>query len=141
MLKDDDLKPSTIFPFGVKITGENAKNFTGIVYLSALVSYDSPLKCIISNVTFEPGCRNKWHKHAGGQVLLVTLGRGWYQEEGKEPRELHPGDVVEILPNVKHWHGAASDSWFSHISIEVDKTAGPIEWLEPVTDEEYKKLR
>ncbi len=103
--------------------------------------YDSPLKCIVSNVTFEPGCHNKWHRHSGGQVLLVTLGRGWYQEEGKEPRELHPGDVVEILPNVKHWHGAASDSWFSHISIEVDKTAGPIEWLEPVTEEEYKKLR
>jgi quercetin dioxygenase-like cupin family protein len=96
--------------------------------------------CSIGNVTFEPGCRNNWHKHPGGQILLVTGGRGWYQEDGKEARELHAGDIVEIPCNVKHWHGAAKDSWFVHIAIEANTKAGPAEWLGPVTDEEYHKL-
>ncbi len=98
----------------------------------------------IGNVTFEPGCRNNWHIHqaetGGGQILLCTAGRGWYQEWGQPARELHAGDVVQIPAGVKHWHGAAKDSWFSHLSIEVPGTATKNEWLEPVTDEAYHAL-
>jgi quercetin dioxygenase-like cupin family protein len=79
-------------------------------------------------------------QHAGGQILLVTGGRGCYQEWGKQARELHPGDVVNILPEVKHWHGAARDSWFVHLAVEVDPEKGPASWLEPVSDEDYDKL-
>ena len=94
------------------------------------------------NVTFEPKCRNNWHiHHKGGQILLVTAGRGWYQAWGEEPRELKAGDVVNIPAEVKHWHGAAKDSWFTHIAIEVPSEGGSNEWLEPVTDEEYNKLK
>ena len=98
----------------------------------------------IGNVTFEPGCRNNWHIHrassGGGQILLVTGGHGWYQEWGKPARELHAGDVVNIPANVKHWHGAAKDSWFSHLAVEVPGTDTANEWLEPVGDDEYGKL-
>ena len=94
----------------------------------------------IRNVTFEPGCRNFWHTHIkGGQILLVTAGRGWYQEWGKPAKELHPGDVVNIPQGTKHWHGAAKDSWFSHVSVIVPAEEAPIEWLEPVS-EEYNRL-
>ena len=97
------------------------------------------------NVTFEPKCRNNWHIHhaktEGGQILIVVGGRGYYQEWGKEPQELNVGDVVNIPANVKHWHGAAPDRWISHIAVEVDGTETSNEWLEPVTDEEYNKLR
>ena len=96
----------------------------------------------VSNVTFEPGCRNNWHiHHKGGQILLVTDGRGWYQEWGKPARELKPGDTVDIPPEVKHWHGAAKDSWFAHIAISVPAEGASNEWLEPVSDEEYNKLK
>ena len=95
----------------------------------------------IANVTFEPGCRNNWHiHHGGGQILLCTAGRGYYQEWGKDPQELHPGDVVNIPPEVKHWHGATPDSWFSHNAISVPEESGSCEWLESVTDD-YKKLK
>ena len=93
-----------------------AQYFIGQSYLNMLTTSG----VVTTNVTFEPGCRNNWHiHHQGGQILLVTAGRGYYQEWGKEPRELHPGDVVNIAPEVKHWHGAAPDSWFAHIAIEV----------------------
>lgn len=115
-----------------------AEYFTGQSYLNILTK-DSVLT---ANVTFEPGCRNNWHiHHKGGQILLATAGRGWYVEEGKEPIELHPGDVVDIKPEVKHWHGAAKDSWFAHIAIEVPAEGASNEWCEPVTDEEYAKLK
>ena len=98
----------------------------------------------IGNVTFEPGCRNNWHIHhakkGGGQILLCTAGRGWYQEWGKPEQPLHPGDVVKIPAGVKHWHGAAKDSWFAHLSVEVPGEETSNEWLEPVSDEEYGKL-
>ena len=98
----------------------------------------------LANVTFEPGCRNNWHIHhatkGGGQILICTDGSGWYQEEGKEPRELHVGDVVTIPVNVKHWHGAKKNSWFSHIAIEVPGEDTSTEWCEEVSDEEYDKL-
>lgn len=129
-----DLSNSVIFPLGDK---NPYPFFTGQSYLKMLTTAGLP----IGNVTFEPGCRNYWHKHPGGQILLVTGGRGWYQEEGREARELHAGDVVEIPSGVRHWHGAARDSWFVHLSIEVDPAAGPAEWLEPVSDAEYEKLK
>jgi quercetin dioxygenase-like cupin family protein len=91
-------------------------------------------------VTFEPGCHNHWHSHPGGQILLITGGRGWYQEEGGRARELKAGDVVEIPRNVKHWHGAAKDSWFVHLAIGMNANEGPTEWFGPVTNEEYNKL-
>lgn len=129
-----------IFPMG----GENtayADYFVGKSYLDML----STQQVVIGNVTFEPGCRNNWHIHhaekGGGQILLVTAGRGYYQEWGKEPRELHPGDVVNIPPEVKHWHGAAPDCWFSHIAIEVPGEETSNQWCEPISDEEYDKLK
>ena len=128
-----------IFPKG----GENtayAQYFTGTSYLSIL----SKEQVFIGNVTFEPGCRNNWHIHkstqGGGQILLVTAGRGWYQEWGKPARALHPGDVVNIPANVKHWHGAARDSWFAHLAVEVPGEDTANEWREAVSDEAYSKL-
>lgn len=102
-------------------------------------------KCpvFLANVTFEPGCRNNWHIHhatkGGGQILICTAGEGWYQEEGKEAVSLVPGTVITIPANVKHWHGAKKDSWFSHISVEVPGEETENEWCEVVTDEEYGK--
>ena len=98
----------------------------------------------IGNVTFELGCRNNWHIHhaqkGGGQILLCTAGRGWYQEWGKPAQQLHPGDVVKIPAGVKHWHGAAKDSWFAHLSVEVPGEETSNEWLEPVDDQSYNAL-
>lgn len=117
-----------------------AKYFVGQSYLALLTMDQIPT----FNVTFEPACRNNWHIHhaetGGGQLLICVYGRGWYQEWGKEPRELHAGDVVNIPPNVKHWHGAAKDSWFQHIAQEIPATGGSTEWCEPVSEEDYAKL-
>ncbi|HIU37207.1 MAG TPA: cupin domain-containing protein [Candidatus Aphodousia faecigallinarum] len=114
-----------------------AQYFVGQSYLNMLTTSG----VVTANVTFEPGCRNNWHiHHKGGQILLVTAGRGFYQEWGKAPRELLPGDVVNIPPEVKHWHGAAPDSCFAHIAIEVPAQGASNEWCEPVSDEEYSKL-
>lgn len=137
----NDLSSSVIFPKGEKLPPEFSKNFVGQAWLQMLVPAGTEFNCPIGNVTFEPGCRNNWHKHAGGQILLVTGGRGWYQENGKPAQELHPGDVVKIPANVKHWHGAAKDSWLVHLSVETNVQAGPAEWLEPVSDEDYNKLK
>jgi quercetin dioxygenase-like cupin family protein len=117
--------------------------FTGDSFLNPLVDVEDNL-LFVANVTFEPGCRNNWHIHhasnGGGQVLICVAGKGWYQEEGKDAIELKPGMVVEIKPNVKHWHGAQSDSWFSHISVEVPGEDTSNEWLEVVGDEHYNNL-
>ena len=95
----------------------------------------------VANVTFEPACRNNWHiHHKGGQILLCTDGEGWYQEFGEKARKLRPGDVVYIAPEVKYWHGASKDFWFTHVSIEVPAENSSNEWLEEVSDEEYNKL-
>ena len=119
-----------------------AKYFVGNSYLNPLVDNSSPI--FLANVTFEPGCRNNWHIHHasknGGQILICTAGYGWYQEEGKEAVSLEPGRVIVIPANVKHWHGAKKDSWFSHIAIEVPGEDTKNEWCEEVTDEEYNKL-
>ena len=120
-----------------------AKYFIGQSYLKPLTDLNKT-SLFIANVTFEPGCRNNWHIHhstkGGGQILICVEGEGWYQEEGKETQSLKPGDIVSIPANVKHWHGAKKDSWFSHLAIEVPGENTSNEWCEPVTDEEYCKL-
>lgn len=114
------------------------KFFTGTTYLTRLSENDSIWNSSIANVTFEPQARTNWHKHSGGQILLVTAGEGRYQEKGKEIQILKKGDVVRIPLNVEHWHGAAPDSWFAHISIETNIPNNETTWLEPVSDKEYK---
>ncbi|MDR3568081.1 MAG: cupin domain-containing protein [Syntrophobacteraceae bacterium] len=131
----NDLSKSVIFPVGEKLDNPN---FIGTVWLKMLTPFGSA--CPIGNVTFEPGCRNNWHKHAGGQILLVTGRRGYYREWGKSARELHAGDVVTIAADVEHWHGAAKESRFVHLAVEVNPEKGPATWLEPVSDEEYNLL-
>ena len=130
----------SVFSMG-KTNDAYAQYFDGHSYLNML----SLEQVVVGNVTFEPGCRNHWHIHhaaqGGGQMLLCTAGRGYYQEWGKEARELHPGDVVHIPANVKHWHGAAPDSWFQHLAIEVPGEKCQNEWCEAVADEEYAKLK
>lgn len=119
-----------------------AQYFVGQSYLNPLTT--DAVSLFAANVTFEPGCRNNWHIHhaqtGGGQLLICTTGEGWYQEEGKEAQRLTAGTVVSIPPNVKHWHGAAADSWFSHIAVEVPGEHASTEWCEPVSDEEYATL-
>lgn len=113
-----------------------AAYFTGQSYLNPLTTQG----ITVCNVTFEPRCRNNWHiHHGGGQILLCTDGEGWYQQWGQPARSLHPGDVLYIPPEVKHWHGAAED-WFSHAAIEIPAPDASNEWLEPVSDEEYNAL-
>lgn len=141
MTEPNDGSETTIFLKGEKIPEELNKYFSGVVWLNMLVPGDDEFNCPIGNVTFEPGCRNNWHRHPGGQILLVTSGRGYYQEEEKPAQEIKTGDVVKIHPNVKHWHGAAPTSWFVHLSIETNSAAGSAEWLEPVSDEEYNNLK
>ena len=118
--------------------------FTGASFLSPMVLPNEEMPLFISNVTFEPGCRNCWHIHTsdgpgGQQILICTAGEGWYVEEGKTPVELKEGVTVVIPANVRHWHGAKKDSWFSHISIAAPGVHTDTVWLDPVTDEEYDK--
>lgn len=128
-----------VFPKGEPNTAY-ARYFIGNSYLAGLASGEGKLH--VDNVTFEPRCRNSWHiHHKGGQILICVGGRGWYQEWGKQAQELHPGDVVDIPAETKHWHGAAADSWFQHIAIGVPAEGGSAEWLEPVSDTEYDKLK
>ncbi len=120
-----------------------ARYFTGHSFLNPLTKAgECPIA--MSNVTFEPGCRNNWHIHhagrGGGQMLICTAGEGWYQEAGKAAQSLAPGAVVYIPAGVKHWHGAKKDSWFAHIAFDVPGEGASNEWLEPVTDEEYDRL-
>ena len=130
--------------FGIGNPNDNfAQYFIGNSYLNPLTEFG---KCpvFLANVTFEPRCRNNWHihhaKNGGGQLLICIAGEGWYQEEGKEAVSLKPGMVITISANVKHWHGAKANSWFSHIAVEVPGEETSTEWCEPVTDEEYNKL-
>lgn len=131
--------------FGIGAPNDGfAEYFTGQSYLKPLTEPGCS-SVFLANVTFEPGCRNNWHIHhavkGGGQILICTAGEGWYQEEGKEAVSLTPGAVITIPPEVKHWHGAKSDSWFSHIAVEVPGESTKNEWCEPVSDEEYDKLK
>lgn len=124
--------------FGVGEPNPYSEFFTGQTYLQRLVAKDDIFNSSIANVTFEAGARTNWHKHSGGQILLVIDGEGRYQEEGKEIQILHKGDIVKIAPNVKHWHGASPNSDFIHISVETNIPNNQTDWLEPVSDEEYK---
>lgn len=126
----------SVFPRGEKLPEMFTKYFTGQAYLARL-THDQALNCPVSNVTFEPGCRNNWHSHTGGQLLVAVSGRGYYQAKGEPARELLPGDVVEIGPGVVHWHGAAPDSWFSHLAVETNPQTNRNTWLEPVDDAQY----
>lgn len=135
-----ELDKISVFPAGEK-NEAYAEYFAGQSYLNMLTTEG----VVIGNVTFEPGCRNNWHihhaKNGGGQILLCTAGRGYYQEWEKAAQELHPGDVVVIPAGVKHWHGAAPDSWFAHLAVEVPGEETANEWCEPVSDEEYEKVK
>ena len=114
--------------------------FTGNVWVKTLV--DEPVfNSVIGNVTFEPGARNNWHTHPGGQILIVTDGIGYYQEKGKPIQLLHKGDVVKILPEVVHWHGASPDCEFTHIAMSVNTSKGVVNWLHKVSDEEYNSFK
>ena len=143
-VKGDDAKATfqrmMIFPIGEPNVAY-AKYFKGQSYLAPI----SKEQVGFSNVTFEPGCRNNWHIHhatkGGGQMLVGVAGRGWYQEEGKAAQEILPGTVIHIPAGVKHWHGAAKDSWFAHLAFSVPGENVSNEWLEPVSDEEYGKLK
>ena len=134
----DKYQNSIFFPIGEK--NPYGDFFTGQSYLAPLTTDQVP----VFNVTFEPGCRNNWHIHhaksGGGQMLICVGGRGYYQEWGKEAVEMTAGSLVNIPAGVKHWHGAAADSWFSHLALEIPGEEGSTEWLEAVSDEEYGKL-
>lgn len=142
-IKGDDalaeFQRSMIFPLGEPNTAY-AKYFSGRSWLARVSDSQVPF----ANVTFEPGCRNNWHIHkatkGGGQMLVGVAGRGWYQEEGKPAQEILPGTVIHIPANVKHWHGAAADSWFAHLAFEIKGEKASNEWLEPVSDAEYAKV-
>lgn len=125
------------FPVGEANTAYE-QYFTGKSWLAPLTS-NKDLNVPLSNVTFEPGSRNNWHSHTGGQVLIAVGGVGYYQERGKPAVRMEPGKVVEIASNVEHWHGAAPDSWFSHLAIAANPQTNENTWLEPVSDEEYQQ--
>ena len=136
----DKYQNTILFPIGAPNDGF-AQYFSGQSYLAPV----SKEQVGIFNVTFEPGCRNNWHIHhadkGGGQILICVGGRGYYQEWGKEPKEMKPGDCINIPVGVKHWHGAAPDSWFSHLAIEVPGENSSNEWLEPVDEKQYGELK
>ena len=140
-ISKEEFEKLNIFGIGTENTAY-AKYFIGNSYLNPLTKPEDGLH--LSNVTFEPGCRNNWHIHkaqkGGGQLLICIAGEGWYQEYGKEAVSLTPGKVIVIPEGVKHWHGAKADSWFSHIAIEMPGEGCQTQWLEPVSDEEYNSL-
>lgn len=139
-INKEEFEKENVFGTGTPNTAY-AQFFTGNSYLNPLTA-DAAV--FLANVTFEPGCRNNWHIHhateGGGQILVCTAGEGWYCEEGKAPINLVPGKVITIPANVKHWHGAKKDSWFSHIAVEVPGENCSNEWCEPVSDEEYNSI-
>lgn len=124
------------YPLGDKLSPN--PNFTGEVWLTPL-SEKEELNLPMANVTFEPGCRNSWHSHKAGQLLIATAGIGYYQEKGQPARRLFPGDIVEIAPGVEHWHGAAPDSWFAHIAITTNPQENATVWLSTVSNKQYEE--
>ena len=139
-LTDKDRYQNEIF-FPIGEPNPHGDFFVGQSYLAPLSTTQVPT----FNVTFEPACRNNWHIHhaksGGGQMLICVGGRGYYQEWGKEAAQLTPGSIINIPAEVKHWHGAAPDSWFSHLALEIPGEEGKTEWCEPVSDEDYGKLK
>ena len=142
MVNKEDFEKENVFGLGEK--NPYGDYFIGQSYLNFLSKVDD-IGLSLFNVTFEPGCRNNWHIHnaskGGGQILICTAGKGWYQEDGKDAIMLTPGKVITIPANVKHWHGAAKDSWFSHIAIEVPGEDTSTTWLESVSDNYYNNLK
>ena len=140
VLSEKDEYQNTIF-FPIGEPNPYGEFFVGQSYLAPLSLSQVP----VFNVTFEPGCRNNWHIHhaksGGGQMLICVGGRGWYQEEGKDAVEMTPGTIINIPANAKHWHGAASDSWFSHLALEVAGEETSTEWCEPVSEDDYNALK
>jgi quercetin dioxygenase-like cupin family protein len=122
-----------IFPKGTKTSA----NFTGTVWVQPLIPNDSTFHCVVGTVTFEPGARSYWHTHHAGQILLVTDGTGYTQERGKPVRVVHKGDIIICQPDVEHWHGASAGSSMTHISLIPNADKGVVNWLKPVTDQEY----
>lgn len=132
---NDNLGNENLFPKGEKI---NSENFIGTVWLQMIKDEtDTALHLSMGNVTFEPGARTNWHSHPGGQVLLVTKGKGWYQEKGKPVEIIKKGDVVKCPPNIEHWHGATPSDTMTHMAISLNTDKGGAVWLGPVTEEEY----
>ena len=129
---------NTIFPRGERAP---ADYFTGTAWLKMLVQANDIFNTSIGNVTFEPGTRNNWHKHPGGQILIVTDGVGYYQEKGKEIQTIRKGDVIQIPPDLVHWHGASHNSAMTHLAINTNTHTGIVEWLNRVTDEEYNNVK
>ena len=140
-MDQNEFAQQNVFGLGTENTAY-ARYFSGESYLKPLTKPESGV--FLANVTFERGGRNNWHIHhakkGGGQLLICTAGEGWYQEAGKAPVSLTPGTVITIPPEVKHWHGAKKDRWFSHIAVEVPGEDTSSEWCEPVSDEEYNEL-
>ena len=128
---------NAIFPKGERAPDDY---FTGIVWIKMLVPNDPTLNCQMANVVFEPGARNNWHIHPGGQILIVTDGTGYYQERGKPIQIIHKGDVIKCLPGIAHWHGAAPHSSFAYVAV-TPTTKGKTIWLQRVTDAEYNSVR
>ncbi|NQX56549.1 cupin domain-containing protein [Pedobacter panaciterrae] len=128
---------TAIFPKGDEAP---ADYFSGTAWVNILVPKDETGHYSVGDVVFEPGCRNNWHTHPAGQILLITDGEGYYQEKGKPARSLSKGDVVVIPSDVMHWHGATADKSLTHIAISNITENGPVTWLEPVTDEEYNNV-
>lgn len=134
-MNNSEIPKISEFPIGNE-NKEYEQYFSGKSWLQPLTNHKE-LNVPLFNVTFEPGCRNNWHTHSGGQILIAVGGVGLYQEEGKKAIRMKPGDVIEIDSNVKHWHGAAPDEWFSHLAITCNPQTNENTWLKPVSDEEY----
>ena len=143
IMNKEEFDKQNVFGLGQENTAY-AQYFIGDSFLNPLTN-PQETEVFLANVTFEPGCRNNWHIHhaktGGGQLLICTAGSGWYQEEGKTAVSLEPGMVITIPAEIKHWHGAKADSWFSHIAVEVPGEDTSNEWCEPVDDEVYKNLK
>ena len=129
---------TSIFPKGERASSDY---FTGTAWVNILVPKDETGTYSIGNVVFEPGSRNNWHTHAAGQILMVTEGKGWYQEKGKAGRLISKGDVIVIPSNTEHWHGATKDSSLTHIAITNIAEGGPVTWLQPVAEEVYNSIQ
>ena len=128
---------NAIFPKGEKAPPDY---FTGTASVNMLVPNNPAFRVAVANVVFEPGCRNNWHSHPGGQILICIDGEGYYQEKGKPMQLLRKGDVVQILPDIVHWHGATPSSELTHIAVNTNTQKGIVNWLERVTDEEYNSF-
>ena len=137
MAKNEEEVKNTPFGFGTS-NDAYAKYFTGKSYLNPLAT---KANCNIANVNFEPGCINKWHEHTVPQILVCVAGEGWVQEEGKPAHKITPGDVYVVSPNTRHWHGAAKDSWFSHLSIMADTVKAKATWYDDVAPDFYNNLK